>query len=794
MRIGIGSCAHGRDGRDGASRRRGAARGFLAAAFAAIAAGSAPVSAGALETVTRSFPHKGTEEGFVVPAGVETIHVLAIGGGGGPTEFSEGGLGGVVEGELHVTPGATLYVEVGTDGLGGGRFGAGTGGTSSDVRSGAASEGLSPDDRLIVAGAGGGAGQPAEEGGESERAGGEGGSAGAEAGEEGAPGTRAYGGGGGTASGGGEAGQLFEFFCAHGTEAQAGSLGSGGLGGYCVSDGGIEGGSGGGGYYGGGGGASGFAGGGGGGGSSLVPAGGSFRLAGAKEQPQVQISYAQPLNPPAVVTGAATELRRSTATLNATVNPEDSGVTACRFEYGTTEAYGTSVACPKKPGNGIAPVAESTGLTGLTQETTYHYRIVATNGNGTSYGADVAFTTHPHEPPHVTAVTPNEGPTAGGETVTITGTELEEATAVTFNGHAASSFTVESPEQITAVTPAEPVGAGEVLVTTPSGTSQSGVGFTVLALPVVKRIAPSNGPSAGGTTVQIYGSGFLTGSEVSFGATPAASVSVVSEKQITAVSPAGLGTVSVSVTVPHAGTSAASPAGVFGYESGAPEFGRCLSAAVVEGVTAGGSIDSKCKKPSPMTSGKYQWEPGVVKTGFTGATGPVSLETTARTKVSCTTATIVGSISGAKGLSGVAIRFTGCATTAGACTTAGHSTGEIATSALEGTLGWESKARGKMLIALSPASGPFATYACAGATGTTTLSGSVLVPFKSGTMASTITAKAKASHGLQKPQAPEGGAPEVLSSTTGEGPPLQTGLTLTATLHFEEILEVDPEA
>src|SRR5262249_25775640 len=153
----------------------------------------------------------------------------------------------------------------------------------------------------------------------------------------------------------------------------------------------------------------------------------------------------QPPNPPAVVTGEASEIRRTTATLNATVNPENNGVSTCKFEYGPTESYGTAIACSKKPGNGIAPVAVSAAIGELEPVMTYHYRVVATNANGTSYGADVAFTTHPHEPPHVTSVTPNEGPEAGGETVTISGTELEEATGVSINGHDAS-FSVESSE------------------------------------------------------------------------------------------------------------------------------------------------------------------------------------------------------------------------------------------------------------------------------------------------------------------------------------------------------------
>lgn len=74
--------------------------------------------------------------------------------------------------------------------------------------------------------------------------------------------------------------------------------------------------------------------------------------------------------------------------------------------------------------------------------------------------------------PAVTGVSPDEGPLAGGTTVTITGTGLTAASAVTFGGVAAASYVVDSATQITATTPANalPVVV-DVLVTTPGGTS-----------------------------------------------------------------------------------------------------------------------------------------------------------------------------------------------------------------------------------------------------------------------------------------------------------------------------------
>jgi hypothetical protein len=65
-------------------------------------------------------------------------------------------------------------------------------------------------------------------------------------------------------------------------------------------------------------------------------------------------------------------------------------------------------------------------------------------------------------------------------------------------------------------------------------------------------LLPSSGTSAGGTSVQINGSGFSGATAVNFGSTPAASFSVVSDSTIDAVAPAGTGVVSVSVVTPLA--------------------------------------------------------------------------------------------------------------------------------------------------------------------------------------------------------------------------------------------------
>jgi hypothetical protein len=82
--------------------------------------------------------------------------------------------------------------------------------------------------------------------------------------------------------------------------------------------------------------------------------------------------------------------------------------------------------------------------------------------------------------------------------------------------------------------------------------------------PVLSGVSPGGGPEAGGTPVTITGSGFLEGAIVDFGANPATSVAVQSASSLTATSPAGTGSVDVTVKT-YAGTSAPTASDHFTY-------------------------------------------------------------------------------------------------------------------------------------------------------------------------------------------------------------------------------------
>lgn len=173
--------------------------------------------------------------------------------------------------------------------------------------------------------------------------------------------------------------------------------------------------------------------------------------------------------------------------------------------------------------------------------------------------------------PFVFSLNPAGGLPAGGTAVTITGTGFTGATSVTFGGTAATSFTVVSNTSITATSPAHAAGVVDVVVTTGLGTSPTtgtGNDFTYGSGPTITLISPTSGPTAGGTTVTITGTGFTGATAVNFGAVAATSFTVVSATQITAVSPAQANSVvSIRVVTPL-GTSADTSADDFTYGSG----------------------------------------------------------------------------------------------------------------------------------------------------------------------------------------------------------------------------------
>jgi glucose/arabinose dehydrogenase len=175
--------------------------------------------------------------------------------------------------------------------------------------------------------------------------------------------------------------------------------------------------------------------------------------------------------------------------------------------------------------------------------------------------------------PTVSMVSPSSGPTAGGTPVTITGTGFNTApsgTTVKFGAATASSINCSS---LTSCVATSPPGSGIVDITVTVGGLTSATSaadrftYTDAPPPTVSGVIPSTGPSAGGTSVAITGTGFSTtpnATTARFGATQAGNVNCASTTSCVATSPSGAGTVDVTVTVGGI-TSATSVSDRFSY-------------------------------------------------------------------------------------------------------------------------------------------------------------------------------------------------------------------------------------
>ena len=119
----------------------------------------------------------------------------------------------------------------------------------------------------------------------------------------------------------------------------------------------------------------------------------------------------------------------------------------------------------------------------------------------------------------VCALTPDNGPEAGGTAVTITGT-----------GFTGATIAVTTPAHAPAIMP--------VVVSGPGGTSVPLI-FTFTAVTMVDTVDPGVGSETRGATVTITGSCFTGATDVLFGGVSATSFTVASDAQITAVTPAG---------------------------------------------------------------------------------------------------------------------------------------------------------------------------------------------------------------------------------------------------------------
>lgn len=547
-------------------------------------------------------------------------------------------------------------------------------------------------------------------------------------------------------------------------------------------------------------------------------------------------SFATEPNPPAVsvVTGAASSVTQTAATLNAVVDPNGDNVTACIFEYGTTTEYGSTVPCSSLPGSGTSNVDVSAAVEGLSPETTYYFRVVATNLGGVSSGVDQALTTLPNSPVVLTGMASS----VSTRSATLSGTVDPEGTSVRscrFEYGTTTEYGSSVPCSTSPGAGENPVGvsatlAGLELDTTyhfrlvaknSGGTSDGGDSeFTTGA--VAPAVVTGSASSATQTAATLNATVNPNGTEVSdchFEYGPSAAYG--SSVPCATLPGSGEGPVAVSASVTglsngdtyHFRIVATNPGGTSDGDDGrfitggAPEFGRCIEVAGdtvgTKTVYHGGFKGATCVAASASRTGKFEWYPGVLKGGFKTTLkreGDVKLDTVEGMAVDCRTETGAGEYRGTKEVAGLVFRFTGCeipgrkATPARICTSSGLAEGELETRTLEGALGWQDRAAKKVALDLYPAgdAGPVLEYGCAGGMATT-VDGSLLVPVRVDKMGQTSSFGVKAAKGVQKPDALEGGEQEVLMSSLNGAAAVQAGLTAGSTIASEEAIEINAD-
>ena len=192
--------------------------------------------------------------------------------------------------------------------------------------------------------------------------------------------------------------------------------------------------------------------------------------------------------------------------------------------------------------------------------------------------------------PTVNSLSANSGPSAGGNSINVGGTNFTSVVNVSV-GNQPAAYTVNSATSITITVPPGPFGSWPVIVTTSTGSSSpaSGAMYTYTGPPIaaVSGVSPNSGTTVGFTVVKISGYGFSGASAVYFGAVPAITFVVNADDTITAISPPNAVGTDVVTVVTLGGTTPATAAGQFTYSTAtAPAVSSLLT---TSGSTAGGT-------------------------------------------------------------------------------------------------------------------------------------------------------------------------------------------------------------
>jgi len=152
-----------------------------------------------------------------------------------------------------------------------------------------------------------------------------------------------------------------------------------------------------------------------------------------------------PPGPPLVTTNPAAFIASFSATLKGSLNPNGLSTTF-HFQYGTTASYGLTTAPQTQTGDTFRPV--SANIISLAANSTYHFRIVASNTAGTTFGSDTTFTTLPMTGFPVVTTNPATNVTASSARLNGTLDPHGLSTTVYFQYGTTTSYGSRTPNHI----------------------------------------------------------------------------------------------------------------------------------------------------------------------------------------------------------------------------------------------------------------------------------------------------------------------------------------------------------
>ncbi len=201
----------------------------------------------------------------------------------------------------------------------------------------------------------------------------------------------------------------------------------------------------------------------------------------------------------------------------------------------------------------VASDTQTTALVPLVPPGTYDVTVITSTGSAI---LPAAFTVVSASSLTVSTINPDQGPTAGGIGVTVSGTGFEPGLQATIGGAPIAGLTLVNDRTFSGTTPTLPAGTYDLTVTTSTGsvTLPNAFTFTDATPPPVAltSISPSEGTDAGGTPVTLTGTGFAAGMSATIGGASLGDIVVVSGTTLTGTSPAlPAGTYDVAISVPR---------------------------------------------------------------------------------------------------------------------------------------------------------------------------------------------------------------------------------------------------